>query len=206
MDRGRRPGVRPLGTAEPTTSEAMPSRSRHGSVVASRPRCELPTRLLAGDGARSAGSSASRQPARGHRIVGRRDLLGDRPNARRPSSARRRPLEIEAGFDDFVRPTARLHSTTMTTRDLPMFEPPGADAATARLVPDTIAGGGLGLPAARHHAAPPSPGLDPRPHAVRRELPRPQGAAPRPRTSTRSARRPTARTSGSAGTSAPPRS
>ena len=71
-------------------------------------------------------------------------------------------------------------------RDLPMFQPPGDGAAhggAARPpdLPIALGGGAAGLPAADGSTAlAPPPRLDPRPDAVRRELPRPQGPAARP--------------------------
>ena len=157
----------------------------------------------------------ARRPRRGRPRRARRDVLGSSAPRPRPSSG----TAARSGERPARRVRRRLTAPTGPSRDRTLRPWPASSrcssragrarpARTARSCRSIAIGGGLAGPAGgrRLDRPAPPPRLDPRPDAVGRQLPRPEGPAPRPRRSTRSARRPTARTSGSAGTSAPPRS
>ena len=128
---------------------------------------------------------AAAEPARDRRVRRRRDLLG--LDARRPrTSSASRPAAIEATA--CADATARRAPTGRTlrpmARELPMFEPTAGHAPPPGPRDASIAHRRGPARSARRadgtDGAPPPPRLDQGPDAVRRELPRPQGPAPRP--------------------------
>ena len=164
--------------------------------LAARPAA---ARRRAGHPERRSSGSARACPARGallgcppdlREIVsacGRRDLLGDRAKAATELGYAPRDLAIGArdAFEPRTGPPTGLTRsyTPAMARDLPMFDPAGDAHAHRPELPSIALGGGLaGLAGRRRlHRPPPPPRLDPCPDAVGRELPRPQGPAPRPR-------------------------
>ena len=110
------------------------------------------------------------EPARVDLGLGRRDVLGVAAQGGRRARASARP--IEDGLPRHVR--GRLTTLDPMARELPMFEPPGGAPhhGSGRARDDRD--GRL------RHAAPPPSRLDQGADAVGRELPRPQGPAPRP--------------------------
>ena len=159
-------------TSSPATasgSSTTPSRSRPGSAARSCPRLRIPNgvlRAMAPFGRLIGEPNAARDRA----VVGRRDLLGEL--AARQGRAGLRPARPGDGDPRHVRD--RLTTLDPMARELPMFQPPGAAAHHPIAAPETIAMGGSVDP------APAPPRLDQGPDAVGRELPRPQGPAPRP--------------------------
>ena len=185
LDRGRiGRGVRPGGENHDGSARRWPS-ARAPAATGCRARpcrrasCGSAARLLPEGGACRRCRRTSREVVA---VVGRRDLLGEqrqgdgraRLRARatwRPASATRSGRPDASG-----RRTLRPWRATSRCSSRPAARHrPEMPTDRPRRWPGRPPGGG------RHDRPAPPPGLDPRPDAVGRQLPRAQGAAPRPR-------------------------